>query len=246
MRASAILIFLRSRALGSLVSSFFRFGGIQVCLVVRTKVIGRLDTRLDLNDQRRPTPNQPLSTTTMTRCLSLARNVVQRTSAHARHLSTSPILRNDAAPSPNLGTVSSPKKPIGGFRGGFGFRIARISLGYTNTICFIGSIIGFLFGFSLASSYAAYHLLDEYKAASAALQASVEELQASTAKVTAQVRRIEAVEKDLKALSQSSASKDDLSRIRAEMKKLYDGLHIGMFSFLIYWLSLRIFAHRIP
>ena len=228
---------------GIVILSFWRHSGLSV---VRTKVIGRLDTRLDLNDQRRPTPNQPLSTTTMTRCLSLARNVVQRTSAHARHLSTSPILRNDAAPSPNLGTVSSPKKPIGGFRGGFGFRIARISLGCTNTICLIGRIIGFLFGFSLASSYAAYHLLDEYKAASAALQASVEELQASTAKVTAQVRRIEAVEKDLKALSQSSASKDDLSRVRAEMKKLYDGLHIGMFSFLIYWLSLRIVAHRIP
>ncbi|KAN0087978.1 hypothetical protein V8E55_006599 [Tylopilus felleus] len=130
---------------------------------------------------------------------SLSR-LVQR---HARLISTSPIVRNDAAL--NLGTVASPRKPVGGFRGG---------------------IIGFLFGFSLASAYAAYHLLDEYKAASAALQASVEELQASTAKVTAHVRRIEAVEKDLKALSQSSASKDDLSRVRAESKKLYDGLHI--------------------
>ncbi|KAG8214892.1 hypothetical protein J3R82DRAFT_10063 [Butyriboletus roseoflavus] len=145
--------------------------------------------------------------TTM-RCPSLSRSFVQRTSIstiHTRLLSTSSILRNEATPSPNLGTVSSPKKPVGGFRGG---------------------IIGFLFGFSLASTYAAYHLLDEYKAASAALQASVEELQVSTAKVTAHVRRIEAVEKDLKALSQSTASKDDLSRVRAEAKKLYDGLHI--------------------
>ena len=45
------------------------------------------------------------------------------------------------------------------------------------------SIVGFLFGFSLASSLAAYHLLEEYKLASAALQASVEELQLSTQKV---------------------------------------------------------------
>jgi uncharacterized membrane protein len=44
-------------------------------------------------------------------------------------------------------------------------------------------IVGFLFGFSLASSFAAYHLLEEYKQASAALQASVEELQISTEKV---------------------------------------------------------------
>ena len=104
-------------------------------------------------------------------------------------------------------------------------------------------VIGFLFGFSLASSFAAYRLLDEYKQASATLQASVEELQQSTEKVcqqlvfgphllyspqvTAHVRRIEAVEKDLKTLSNSSASKDDLSRLRAETKKIYDGLHIG-------------------
>jgi hypothetical protein len=44
-------------------------------------------------------------------------------------------------------------------------------------------VIGFLFGFSLASSFAAYRLLDEYKQASATLQASVEELQTSTKKV---------------------------------------------------------------
>jgi hypothetical protein len=45
--------------------------------------------------------------------------------------------------------------------------------------------------------------------------------------VSAHVRRIETVEKDLKALTNSSASKDDLSRLRAEVKKIYDGLHIG-------------------
>ena len=49
--------------------------------------------------------------------------------------------------------------------------------------CMKCRIVGFLFGFSLASSFAAYHLLEEYKIASAALQASVEELQASTQKV---------------------------------------------------------------
>ncbi|EDR13801.1 uncharacterized protein LACBIDRAFT_244960 [Laccaria bicolor S238N-H82] len=105
----------------------------------------------------------------------------------------------------NVGTVVTQKKPIGGFRGG---------------------IVGFLFGFSLASSFAAYHLLEEYQKASAALHESVEELKLSTEKVSAHVRRIEAVEKDLKALSDASASKDDISRFRAEVKKLYDGLNV--------------------
>lgn len=109
------------------------------------------------------------------------------------------------AQAPNVGTTPVQKKPIGGFRGG---------------------IVGFLFGFSLASSFAAYHLLDEYKQASAALQASIEELQISTEKVSAHVRRIEAVERDLKALADSSAGKEDLSRVRAEIKRLYDGLHV--------------------
>lgn len=35
------------------------------------------------------------------------------------------------------------------------------------------------------------------------------------------------MEKDLKALRDSSVGKDDISKVRAEVKKLYDGLHVG-------------------
>ncbi|KAG8898644.1 hypothetical protein FRC01_010829 [Tulasnella sp. 417] len=127
-----------------------------------------------------------------------------------------------------------PKKPIGGFRGG---------------------VFGFLLGFSVASAYASYRLLEEYKIASALLQASVEELQASTDKVggsaflgedeqlfnvrsspiasalppsqiSTHVRRIETVEKNLKALSEASATKEESKKAKAELKKLYDGLHV--------------------
>ncbi|TCD70908.1 hypothetical protein EIP91_001217 [Steccherinum ochraceum] len=128
--------------------------------------------------------------------------------ASRRFLSATSVTRAEAVASPaapNVGSVPPPQKPVGAFRGG---------------------IVGFLFGFSLASSYAAYYLLDEYKQASAALQASVEELQQSTHRVSNHIRRIEAVEKDLKALRDASASKEDISRVRAEMKKLYDGLHV--------------------
>ncbi|KAI3607712.1 hypothetical protein WG66_004984 [Moniliophthora roreri] len=128
----------------------------------------------------------------MLRCGSLPRSAALQSGK--RFISTSRVLKNEVA-TPSVGTPPVQKKPIGGFRGG---------------------IVGFLFGFSLASSYAAYQLLDEYKQASAALQASV----------TNQVRRIEAVEKDLKALTEASASKDDIARVRAEVKKLYDGLHV--------------------
>ncbi|KAL1689130.1 hypothetical protein GGG16DRAFT_93979 [Schizophyllum commune] len=128
------------------------------------------------------------------------------TCARPKSFSTTHLLRNEAVPPVgNVQVVQKPQRPVGGIRGG---------------------IIGFLFGFSLAASFAAYNLLDEYKQASAALQASVEELKLSTEKVTEHVRRIEAVEKDLKVLEKSSASKDDISRVRAEMKKLVDGLHV--------------------
>ncbi|CUA75084.1 hypothetical protein RSOLAG22IIIB_01725 [Rhizoctonia solani] len=92
----------------------------------------------------------------------------------------------------------------------------------------LNRIFGFLLGFSLASAYASYYLLEEYQAASAQLQASVEELQASTRKVivSSHVRRIEEVEKDLKALADNTSSKEDLQKARAEAKKLVDGLHI--------------------
>lgn len=45
------------------------------------------------------------------------------------------------------------------------------------------SIVGFLFGFSLASSFAAYRLMEEYQQASAALQSSVDKLAESTERV---------------------------------------------------------------
>ncbi|EKM79430.1 hypothetical protein AGABI1DRAFT_59047 [Agaricus bisporus var. burnettii JB137-S8] len=135
------------------------------------------------------------------RLASLLRTTATRARTPHRLFTNSVIRREEAS----TVTPVVQKKPIGGIRGG---------------------IVGFLFGFSLASSYAAYHLLDEYQKASAALQASVEELKLSTEKVSAHVRRIEAVEKDLKALGEASASKEDINRVRAEMKKLYDGLHV--------------------
>ncbi|GJJ13296.1 hypothetical protein Clacol_007548 [Clathrus columnatus] len=46
--------------------------------------------------------------------------------------------------------------------------------------------------------------------------------------VSQHIRRIELLEKELKALTKNAAGKDDVSRVRAEMKKLYDGLHIEL------------------
>ena len=69
-----------------------------------------------------------------------------------------------------------------------GTSLSLLSFPYIN-IHSITSIIGFLFGFSLASSFAAYHLLEEYQSASAALQTSVEELKVSTEKVSIAGRR---------------------------------------------------------
>lgn len=47
-----------------------------------------------------------------------------------------------------------------------------------------GGVLGFLFGFGIASAYGYYYLLKEYNAASNLMLASVEELQGSTEKVS--------------------------------------------------------------
>jgi hypothetical protein len=68
-------------------------------------------------------------------------------------------------------------------------------------------------------------------------------------KVTAHVRRIESVEKELKALADGSATKEDIHRVRAEVKKLYDGLHVGALvhgMILSFSIHLLITPSRVP
>nr|GAT58801.1 predicted protein [Mycena chlorophos] len=135
------------------------------------------------------------------RTLTAARAALR---TNTRSFSTSHIVREEVVVA-NVGEPTPPKKPVGAVRGG---------------------IVGFLAGFSLAASLAAYNLLEQYNTASAALQASVDELKQSTEQISAHIRRIEAVEKEQKALADKTALKDDLSRLRDEVKKVYDGLHV--------------------
>ncbi|KAJ9113862.1 hypothetical protein QFC19_000055 [Naganishia cerealis] len=126
-----------------------------------------------------------------------ARRTISQSSANAQAvIGTEPI--------GTVGTIPV-KKPVGGLRGG---------------------LLGFFFGFSLASAYASFYLLQEYKLASSLLQGSVEDLQESTLKMSNHLQRIEAVEKELKRLSSTSAVKEDVTKLRAEMKQVYDGLHV--------------------
>ncbi|KAK8864718.1 hypothetical protein IAR55_001972 [Kwoniella newhampshirensis] len=121
-----------------------------------------------------------------------------------RQLSTTAVRREEV-----VGTVGAVpvKRPVGGFRGG---------------------ILGFLFGFSAASALSIYYLQQETKVASGLLLASVEELQQGTGKITSHLDRLQTVEKELAALKAGSAVKDDVTKVRGEMKKVYDGLHLEL------------------
>ncbi|SPO32216.1 uncharacterized protein UTRI_02773 [Ustilago trichophora] len=88
-----------------------------------------------------------------------------------------------------------------------------------------GGVLGFLFGFGIASAYGYYYLLKEYNAASNLMLASVEELQTSTEKITGHLQRLNKLEADLKSLSSQSASKSDYEKNRVEMKKIVDGIY---------------------
>jgi hypothetical protein len=46
--------------------------------------------------------------------------------------------------------------------------------------------------------------------------------------ITSHLDRLQAVEKELAALKAASAQKDDVGKVRGEMKKVYDGLHLEL------------------
>ncbi len=88
-----------------------------------------------------------------------------------------------------------------------------------------GGVLGFLFGFGIASAYGYAYLLKEYNAASNLMLASVEELQSSTEKITTHLQRLNKLEADLKSLGSQAASKAEFEKNRLELKKIVDGIH---------------------
>ncbi|KAI9481037.1 MAG: hypothetical protein EXX96DRAFT_607805 [Benjaminiella poitrasii] len=87
-------------------------------------------------------------------------------------------------------------------------------------------LIGFLLGVTTAGAAGYYYLLGEYNSASAALLISVQELQASTDKVKDYARRIETIDRDVNKLKESAATKQQLSDLKVDFRKLYDTLNI--------------------
>lgn len=66
-----------------------------------------------------------------------------------------------------------------------------------------------------------YYLQQDSKVATGLLIASVDQLQGSTARITNHLDRLQTVEKDLVALRTAAAGKDDVGKVRAEVKKDY-------------------------
>ncbi|WVQ81835.1 hypothetical protein IAT38_003962 [Cryptococcus sp. DSM 104549] len=121
-----------------------------------------------------------------------------------RQFSTSVARREEVAAVGTVGPVPV-KRPVGGFR-----------------------ILGFFFGFSAASALSIYYLQEETKLATGLLTASIEELQQGTGKITSHLDRLQTVEKELAALKANSSAKEDVTKVRGEMKKVYDGLHLEL------------------
>ncbi len=70
------------------------------------------------------------------------------------------------------------------------------------------------------------YLLTEYQNASSLLLSSIEELQDSTSRIAGYVKRIEDVENSLKKVQQSGASSKDITSLRQEMHKVYNGINV--------------------
>jgi len=151
-----------------------------------------------------------------------------------RNFCTSGIVRNDTLA--NTGSAQPERKPIGGFRGGCVF---AEFLNTESEVLFLQvRIVGFLLGFSLASSFAAYHLLDEYQRASAALQTSVEELKISTEKVRQYLVSLSSISYISRFLRMSDGSRRlrriwKLSVTRLPRKKIYPGSELSQRSYMM-------------
>ncbi|OXG76816.1 hypothetical protein C348_04796 [Cryptococcus neoformans Gb118] len=181
-------------------------GGDGACL-------GSDKTPGDNDESKRKTPliSHPLSTlfdshtfhlipiVAMLRLTNIARTTI-------RQLSTTAIRREEAAAVGTVGAVPV-KRRVGGFRGG---------------------ILGFFFGFAFASSLSIYYLQQETKLATGLLTASIEELQQGTGNITSHLDRLQTVEKELATLKANNALKEDVTKVRGEMKKVYDGLHLEL------------------
>lgn len=76
-----------------------------------------------------------------------------------------------------------------------------------------------LLGFSAATGLGIYYLQQDTKEAQGLLTSSVEELTRDTQRITTHLDRLQTTEKDLAALRKEAATKDDLIKLRAELKK---------------------------
>ncbi|ODO11121.1 hypothetical protein I350_01723 [Cryptococcus amylolentus CBS 6273] len=124
-----------------------------------------------------------------------------------RQLSTTAVRREEAAAVGTVGAVPV-KRPVGGFRS-------------TNAP-------SQFFGFSFASALSIYYLQEETKVATGLLTSSIEQLQQGTGKITTHLDRLQTVEKELAALRANASVKEDVTKVRGEMKKVYDGLHLEL------------------
>lgn len=78
-----------------------------------------------------------------------------------------------------------------------------------------------LLGFSAATGLGIYYLQQDTKEAQGLLTSSVEELTRDTQRITTHLDRLQTTEKDLTALRKDAVTKDELVKLRAELKKAY-------------------------
>ncbi|KAK0545413.1 hypothetical protein OC846_004083 [Tilletia horrida] len=89
-------------------------------------------------------------------------------------------------------------------------------------------VTGFLFGFTLASAYGYYYLVNEYKGASSSMLQSVQSLSNSSSELSATLSRVKELEADVKALQrdvETRATRAEVARNDDYYKRAYAGLH---------------------
>ncbi|KAJ3229584.1 hypothetical protein HDU78_008965 [Chytriomyces hyalinus] len=89
------------------------------------------------------------------------------------------------------------------------------------------AVLGFVVGASVTGFAAYTSLVDQYRASSSAVLASIDSLQDAVKKLQRHTQKMDTLEKDLKAVAAKSASNQSVESLRNELLKVTDEITIA-------------------
>ncbi|KAJ1981160.1 hypothetical protein H4R33_005308 [Dimargaris cristalligena] len=101
-------------------------------------------------------------------------------------------------------------------------KAAPTKIVYTRKGSVRSALFGLFFGATFASIFGASYLVEEIQKANVKLLSTVDDLYKETEKVRGYLKRIDELEKQMQVLESKMATKDHVSKVNDDMRRLYD------------------------